>query len=187
MSSSSLQNQGHVQKPVPWDSIVRVFLGVLLLWASISKLSNPTQFLGSIYAYELPLPTLVLKLAGVALPWLELLCGLSLLGKVWIETSLSLTGIMFAGFVIATGQAWARGLKISCGCFDFSMLGLDKDNSKVVKFLESPGFAFFRNLVLSYLVYVLLRKTFINPSPSLSPAKSLNSGPISKPKRNSKK
>ena len=141
-----------------WIARLQILVGVLLLWAAVSKLSNPTEFLGSIYAYELPLPKQLLKLAAVTLPWLELLCGLALLASVWTVEALTTTLLLFLVFVLATGQAWARGLKISCGCFDFSLIGLDKDHSPIVKFLESPGFALLRNLVLSAVTFVLLRR-----------------------------
>lgn len=147
------------------EPVLRCFIALLLLWASVSKLSNPTEFLGSIYAYELGLPKTFLKITAIVLPWVELLCGLTLLAKVWTETALATSLALFSVFVLATGQAWARGLKISCGCFDFGILGLDKDHSPVVKFLESPGFAFIRNLALCAILYQLLRWT-LSPSAS---------------------
>ena len=79
-------------------------LGLLLLWAAVSKIANLTSFLGSLNAYELPLPRSGLKVVAIVLPWVELLCGLLLIGNVWPETSLVLTGVLFAIFLLATGQ-----------------------------------------------------------------------------------
>jgi len=31
---------------------------------------------------------------------------------------------LFAVFTVATGIAWARGLHISCGCFDLGIFGI---------------------------------------------------------------
>ena len=135
----------------------RCFLGALMLWAAVSKLADPTDFLSSIYAYKTPLPQLLLKLAAVVLPWLELLCGLLLIANVWSETALTLAVALLAVFVLATGQAWARGLDISCGCFNLEIFGADR-STKLFKFIESAGFAFFRNLVLVFLAVALLRK-----------------------------
>jgi uncharacterized membrane protein YphA (DoxX/SURF4 family) len=67
---------------------LRWLLGALMLWAAVSKLAQPTDFLGSIYAYQLPLPRSLLQLVAVVLPWLELLCGLLLIVNVWSETAL---------------------------------------------------------------------------------------------------
>ena len=132
-------------------------LGMLMLWAAVSKLANPTEFLGSIYAYELPLPRPLMQTVAVVLPWLELLCGLLLVAGLWVETALTVVAALLAVFVLATGQAWMRGLDISCGCFSLKVFGLDS-NPGVDRFLESVAFAFFRNLVLLTLAALLLRK-----------------------------
>jgi putative oxidoreductase len=136
---------------------IRWFLGVLLLWAAVSKLANPTEFLASIYAYELPLPRGLMQFTAVVLPWIELLCGLLLLANFWTESAVAAAGLMGV-FVMATGQAWARGLEISCGCFDLTIFGLQGSYPGLVQFLESPGFAFVRNLVLLGLIGFLLWK-----------------------------
>lgn len=135
---------------------LRWLLAALLLWAAVSKLANAHEFLGDLYGYELPLPRGLLKLVAVALPWVELCCGLLLLGGWWCETALLLVGALFVGFVLATGQAWLRGLPIACGCFDFRLLGLDPEGG-LVRVLESPGVAFLRNLLLLAAVAWLFR------------------------------
>ena len=139
-----------------WTAL-RWLLGALMLWAAVSKLAQPTEFLGSIYAYQLPLPRSLLQLVAVVLPWLELLCGLLLIANVWCETALATLIGLLAVFVLATGQAWARGLDISCGCFNLEMFGADS-SAKLVKFIESAAFAFFRNLVLVSVMWLLLRR-----------------------------
>jgi uncharacterized membrane protein YphA (DoxX/SURF4 family) len=133
-------------------------LGVLMLWAAISKLANPTEFLGSIYAYEVPLPRPLLQITAIVLPWLELLCGLLLVAGLWVETALVLVTGLFALFVVATGQAWIRGLEIGCGCFSLKMFGLSANLPGLERFFESVAFAFFRSLVLTALAAYLMRK-----------------------------
>jgi len=132
-------------------------LGVLMLWAAVSKLANPTDFLGSIYAYELPLPRLLTQFVAIVLPWIELLCGLLLIAGLWLETALTLVSGLLAMFVVATGQAWLQGLEIGCGCFSLKMFGL-AEMPGLERFLESVAFAFFRNLLLLALAVLLLRK-----------------------------
>ena len=143
--------------PARWLTALRWLLGALMLWAAVSKLAQPTEFLGSIYAYQLPLPRSLLQLVAVVLPWLELLCGLLLIANVWSETALATVMGLLAVFVLATGQAWARGLDISCGCFNLEIFGADGSGT-LLKFLESASFAFFRNLVLVLAAFVLLRR-----------------------------
>ncbi len=135
---------------------LRWFLGLLLLWAAVSKLANPTEFLGSVYAYQLPFPRGLLKLVAMVMPWCELLCALLLLANLWTESALCCALLMMAVFVAATGQAWVRGLHIECGCFDFGLLGLGRAE-KLKELLESVALAFFRNLLLASIIWWLLR------------------------------
>jgi putative oxidoreductase len=139
-------------------NIIRGVLALLLLWAAVSKLAKPADFLASLYAYQLPLPRDLLKIAAVVLPWTELLCGLLLFGKLWTEATLTITLGLLVVFVLATGQAWARHLDISCGCFDFSIFGLDARTSGMVQFFESVAFAFVRNATLACAAGFLLWK-----------------------------
>jgi uncharacterized membrane protein YphA (DoxX/SURF4 family) len=143
--------------PLRWWTALRWLLGALMLWAAVSKLANPTEFLSSVYAYKTPFPRSLLQVAAVVLPWLELLCGLLLIANVWTETALATVIGLLVLFVLATGQAWARGLDISCGCFNLEVFGADR-SSKLLKFIESASFAFLRNLILVFLAGILLRR-----------------------------
>lgn len=138
--------------------LLRQLLGVLLLWAAVSKLANLTELLGSIYAYQLPLPRTLLQIAAVVLPWVELLAGLLLLAGFWSDTALLIVTGLMGLFVLATGQAWMRGLDITCGCFNLTILGLTESLPDLARFLESVSFAFFRNLVLTAVAVWSLRK-----------------------------
>lgn len=140
--------------------LVRWLLGALLVAASLSKIANLHEFYISIAAYQLPLSGALLRLTAMILPWLELLCGLLLLARVWTRAALVWALVMFAVFVLATGQAWARGLEISCGCFNLSAFGLDPASGKsFVKFIESVGFALFRALLLFIGAAYVFRST----------------------------
>jgi uncharacterized membrane protein YphA (DoxX/SURF4 family) len=147
---------------------LRGVVGLLFLWAAVSKLGNPTEFLGALYAYELPISRGALKLAAVVLPWTELLCGLMLLADFRTRSALVCTLGMIAVFLAATGQAWARGLEISCGCFDLSFLGQGKTATSVRLALESVPSAFLRNLLIATACFWMLRK---NPLPGQSAAR----------------
>jgi putative oxidoreductase len=141
-----------------FETSIRWFLGVLLVWASLSKIANPQEFYINIAAYKMALPGLLLRLAAMILPWLELLCGLLLLSRIWTRSALVWAMVMFGVFVFCTGQAWARGLEISCGCFNLKAFGLDPANGKVfIKFIESVGFAFVRAILLFLGAFYLFR------------------------------
>lgn len=94
----------------------RVFLGVLLIVISIDKIADPQAFARSISAYQIITGTPALVLATV-LPWMELLCGLTLAAGVLVRGSALLTGSLLIVFTLAVISALIRGLDISCGCF----------------------------------------------------------------------
>jgi putative oxidoreductase len=135
---------------------VRWLVGLLLVWAAVSKLANLQDFYGGLLAYRLPLPDFFLRAVAACLPWLELLCGLMLLAQVRTEAGLVWALLLFSIFVLATGQAWVRGLDISCGCFNLQWLGLG-ENEGIGRFLHSVQFAFFRALLLTVGAVYLLR------------------------------
>jgi len=94
----------------------RVFLGSILLVASIDKIADPAAFAKSIEDYRILSGPVVAGFATV-LPWAELLCGLSMIFGMVIPGSALLTGSMLSVFTLAVLSALIRGLDISCGCF----------------------------------------------------------------------
>jgi putative oxidoreductase len=142
---------------INFKSVLRWLLAVLLVWAAISKLANLQDFYGSLLAYRLPLPDFLLRGTAKFLPWLELLCGLMLLARVQLGAALAWTIVLLVVFTLATGQAWGRGLNISCGCFNPGLIGLGPDDN-LVKVVESVPFAFFRALLLAAGAIYLFRQ-----------------------------
>jgi putative oxidoreductase len=148
----SVTAQKHMRAGIRW------IIGLLLVWAPLSKLANLHEFYVSVAAYQMPLPDLLLRLTAMILPWLELLCGLLLLGNIWTRAALFWAMVMFAMFVLATGQAWARGLDIACGCFNLRAFGLGEGSGKwLIDLVESVGFAFIRALLLFLGAFYLFR------------------------------
>src|SRR3954471_23419762 len=101
-----------------FQTAIRWLLGLLLVFAAISKLADPVKFLASLYAYDLGFSDIILKSFAVGLPWMELICGgllltdrMQLVARGWVAA-------LFVIFLAATGQAWARGLDISCSCLN---------------------------------------------------------------------
>lgn len=137
--------------------VLRWLLAIIFLWATLSKLANPQDFFSHLVAYQLPLPAGLLRLTAVVLPWLELFCGLALLSGLWLRAALTWTVLLCGIFVLATGQAWGRGLEISCGCLNLDWLGLGGDPKAGVHWLQSASFAFIRATLLGVAAAYLLR------------------------------
>ena len=136
-------------------------LGLSLIWAALSKIASVQDFYAMILSYRLPAPKLILQGVAITLPWLELFCGLMLLTRFWMETGLVCTIALLLTFVLVTGQAWFRGLDISCGCFNLAVFGIGGSTANLLeKYFESVGFAFFRALLLAAAaIYVLRHET----------------------------
>lgn len=126
------------------NAVLRWLLAVLLVWAALGKIANLQEFHASVAAYRLPLPGAMTRMAVMVVPWLELLCGILLVAGTMRRAALLCTVGLCAIFVLATGQAWARGLEISCGCFKLDFLG----EGAAKQALESVQFAFGRAVLL---------------------------------------
>jgi putative oxidoreductase len=132
--------------------VLRWVLAVLLIWAALSKIANLNEFYLNLALYQLPLPAMSLRLAAMVLPWLELLCGILMVAGTARRAAVIWAVILFAAFVLATGQAWARGLNINCGCFKLGFLG-----DEFAGVFDSVKFAFFRALLLFLAALYLWR------------------------------
>lgn len=111
-----------------WITLLRILLGVLFLAAGWPKFQDPAAFSASVAHYHL-LPETAGRVVALVLPPLELLIGVCLVLGV-LDAGASLLALaLLVVFTGAIGSALARGLDISCGCFDTeggSRVGLGK-------------------------------------------------------------
>lgn len=94
----------------------RFVLAMVFVVAAVPKIAQPETFAASIEAYEL-LPVAAVNLVAIAVPWLELLCAVFLIGGAWVRPSAAILGAMLLVFIVAIASAILRGLNINCGCF----------------------------------------------------------------------
>lgn len=94
----------------------RFVLGMVFLMAAVPKVAKPELFAAHIEAYEM-LPTMVINLLAIAIPWLELVCGILLIGGARLRPAASILGFLLCLFIVAIVSAVLRGLHIDCGCF----------------------------------------------------------------------
>ena len=99
--------------------IFRLLLTAVFLWAGVAKLRGPHLFAADVAAFRLlpaGAPGLALAVAYY-LPWLEILCAAGLWVPRWRPAALGVGAALLAGFTLALGSAWARGIPLDCGCF----------------------------------------------------------------------
>jgi hypothetical protein len=135
--SGSIKTKPNLRTILVWT------IAAALLVAAISKLRDLDEFQVNLQTYRLSIPEEALFAIACALPLMELVAAVLIIRVKTRRWGLIISAILFGIFAIATGQAWARGLDISCGCVKFPFLG-----EKYEGMFESAPFAFFRALAL---------------------------------------
>jgi protein-disulfide isomerase len=101
----------------PWlGTVVRLFLGIIWIWASLEKLKSPRTFVQAVRAYDMT-PEWMSKAIGYGLPVLEFSLGVLLILGIVVRMAAIASVVLFVVFLIGVSQAAGRGLKLECGCF----------------------------------------------------------------------
>jgi uncharacterized membrane protein YphA (DoxX/SURF4 family) len=96
--------------------LLRLALAAVFLWAGYGKAMDPHGFGVEIARYRM-VPHDLLNAMAIMLPWIELVCGVTLVLGLWVRAGALTCGGMLVVFIIAIVLALKRGLDISCGCF----------------------------------------------------------------------
>lgn len=94
----------------------RLLLTGVWLYAGGSKVGDLDASVRAVKAYQL-LPSAVAELVGAALPLVEIGLGLLLLLGMATRLAAAVSALLLAAFTAGIASAWARGLRIDCGCF----------------------------------------------------------------------
>ncbi len=106
-----------IEDTAAWLAVpARWYLGLLFVGACLHKIADPQSFALDIATYDI-LPLVLINLAAITLPWIELAAGAMLLAGWRVRAGSLLIAGMMAVFLGALVIALARGLDMSCGCF----------------------------------------------------------------------
>jgi uncharacterized membrane protein YphA (DoxX/SURF4 family) len=101
----------------PWLTVrAQIGLGAVFVAAALPKLLDPPGFAKAIWNYQLA-PAWLIHPAALALPWLELLCGLALILGLWARAATAWLAALLLVFITALSFNLARNHPVDCGCF----------------------------------------------------------------------
>jgi uncharacterized membrane protein YphA (DoxX/SURF4 family) len=96
--------------------VVRVLLGLVFVYASLDKISNPAGFARIVYQWQ-TLGPVSSNLVAVTLPWVELVAGLLLIVGIWKRDAAAVVAVLLVVFIAAAVFVLARGIDVdNCGC-----------------------------------------------------------------------
>jgi len=137
---------------------IRIGLGMVFVYAGITKLMDPKAFARIISQYDL-LPEFFLPVAAIGLPLLELLAGIGVILS--IRGSLSLVFTLLIFFIAILWYGILKDLNVDCGCF----------SGEELKGQASLWEAFYRDLVMTgaaiflfFLRWIQLDHKLVYPS-----------------------
>lgn len=102
--------------------VIRVFLGIVFIYAGVSKIIHPFSFAITIYNYQI-VPEVFITPLSILLPWVEFILGLFLVFGIFMEGGVLLASFLLGVFTLALIFNYIRGVDVNCGCFSFSSAG----------------------------------------------------------------
>ncbi|MBP7827450.1 MAG: DoxX family protein [Verrucomicrobia bacterium] len=112
--------------PVAGFVLARLILGGWFIYMGLVKVWDPVAFLKLVREYDLTQIPVLLNSIAALLPWMEVFCGLLLLGGIAVRgTAWVVTGMLVPFTVVVFLRAWALheslaipfcAVKFDCGC-----------------------------------------------------------------------
>ena len=107
--------------PAGWwlTILARLAIAGVFVAAAIPKMIDPAGFAEDIANYHM-LPAQMVGYVAIGVPVLEMVVALALVAGVESKGAALVAGGMLIVFTAGMGQAMARGIDVSCGCFGAS-------------------------------------------------------------------
>ncbi|GIF15460.1 MauE/DoxX family redox-associated membrane protein [Actinoplanes teichomyceticus] len=133
----------------PWISTVaRLGLAAVWLVAGATKIGDLAESARAVNAYDL-MPYDVAKVIGGIQPFLEIALGLLLLIGLSTRLTAAISAVLLVIFIAGIVSAWARGLRIDCGCFSSGgELAAGRDTAYGLDILRDLGFLALSGILL---------------------------------------
>lgn len=107
-------NAGRQTGIIEWG--LRLFLGSTFIFASWHKIVFPDQFAVILYGYAV-FPHQLINVLAIVTPFVELVCGITLITGLLKRSGLLLINAMLVGFIFLVSFNLLRGHEFDCGCF----------------------------------------------------------------------
>lgn len=99
-----------------FKTTLRIAIGIIFLLASFDKLQHPEAFARIVENYRI-LPDILIAPVAIILPWVEFICGISMVFNVMSCGAALILSTLMIIFLTALGFNAYRGLDVACGCF----------------------------------------------------------------------
>lgn len=96
-------------------------MGLVFIYAAIGKIISPLDFAQLIDNYRI-MPMFFVKPLAVTLPWIEVICGLSLISGYLAKGGMLLIDFLMIIFILAFTANLFRGIDVACGCFSLTLM-----------------------------------------------------------------
>ncbi|MCA2215436.1 MauE/DoxX family redox-associated membrane protein [Jidongwangia harbinensis] len=137
------------EKAWPWiATAARAGLAGVWIAAGALKVGDLAASGRAVNAYQL-MPYETAKVVGAVQPVLEIALGLLLLAGLAVRLSAGLSAALLTIFIAGIGSAWARGLRIDCGCFSAGgELGAGQSPQYAAEIARDLGFLLLAGILL---------------------------------------
>jgi putative oxidoreductase len=119
MNSKYLKKIRNLNENQIFELICRNFIGLIFIYASFHKISEPALFAKIIYGYSL-LPTHLINITAIVLPFAELFSGIFLVLGIYPRAGILMINLMLLIFITAITINLIRGHEFDCGCFSLN-------------------------------------------------------------------